>query len=85
MQEKGVPVSNKEMVLSLLIVTGKFQAYFALLNLTSIISSAHDSHSESDEESRLLSGLSESWGFLISAGSDFVVLDACVCPNILLT
>ena len=73
------------MVLFLLIVTGKFAAYFILLNLTSIISSACDSPSESDEESRLLSGLSESWGPLISSGSDFVFLDVHVCPIILLT
>ena len=31
------PVSNRDIVLFLLIVTGKFAAYFMLLNLTSII------------------------------------------------
>ena len=75
MQEMVAPVSNREMVLLLLIVTGKFAAYFLLLNLTSIILSAHDSHSESEEESQLLSGLSESCGSLISSGSDFMFLD----------
>ena len=44
-------------------------AFFILLNLTSIISSADDSHSKSDEELRLLSGVSESWGSLMSSGS----------------
>ena len=78
MQEMVAPVSNREMVLLLLIVTGKFAVFFILLYLTSIISSAHDSHSESDEESRLLSGLLESCGPLMSSGSDFVVWDACV-------
>ena len=58
-QEIVTPVSNREMVLFLFIVTGKFASYFILLNLTSIILSALDSHSESHEESRLLSGLSE--------------------------
>ena len=85
MQEMVAPVSNREMVLLLLIVTGKFAAYFILVNLTSIISSAYDSHSEADEESRLLSGLSKSWGSLISSGSVFVVSDAHVWPIILLT
>ena len=51
------PVSNRDIVLFSLIVTGKFVAYFRLLNLTSIISSVHDSHSESDKQSGLLSGL----------------------------
>ena len=74
----GAPVSNREMVLLVLIMTGKFAAYFILLSLTSIILSVCDSHSESDEESRLLSGLLESWGSLISSASDFVFLDACV-------
>ena len=49
-QEIVAPMSNREMVLFSLIVTGKFAAYFMLLNLTSIISSACCSHSESDEE-----------------------------------
>ena len=77
MKEMVTPVSNREMVLLLLIVTGKFAAYFILLNLTSIISSVHNSHSESDEESRLLSELLESWWLLKSSGFDLVVLDAC--------
>ena len=49
-QDMVAPVSNRDTGLFLLIVTGKFAAYFMLLNLTSIISSAHDSHSEYDEE-----------------------------------
>ena len=61
-QEMVAPVSNREMVLFLLIVTGRFAAYFIMLNLTSIISSAFDGHSESNVESRLLSGLSETGG-----------------------
>ena len=61
-QEIDAPVSNRDVVLFLLNITGKFVAYFMLLSFTSIISSVSDSHSESDEESRLLSGLSESWG-----------------------
>ena len=72
-----VPVSNRHIVLFLLIVTGKFMTYFMLLSLTLIILSVHDSHSESDEGSKLLSGMSESWGFLGSAGSDFVLLGVC--------
>ena len=80
-----VPVSNRDIVLFLLIVTRKFMAYFMLVNLTSIISSVHDSHSESDEESKLLPGLLESWGSLVSSVSDFVFLDDHVCPVILLT
>ena len=51
-QEIVTPVSNREMALFLLIAGGKFAAYFILLNLTSIILSAYDSHSESDKESR---------------------------------
>ena len=76
MQKMVAPVSNREMVLLLLIVTGKFAACFILFILTSIISLACDSHSESDEESRLLSRLSESW-WSLSSGSDLVFLDAC--------
>ena len=57
MQEMMAPVSNRERVLLLLIVTGKFAAYFILLNLTSMIPLACASQSESDEESVLLSGL----------------------------
>ena len=82
MQEMVAPVSNREMVLLLLIVTGKFAAYFMFLNLTLIILSACDSQSESEEESRLLSGLLESWGSLMFSGSDLVVLDVCVWPII---
>ena len=78
MQEMVAPVSNRQMVLLLVIVTGKFAAYFILHNFISIILSVHDSHLASDEESRLLSRLSESWGSLMSPGSNFVVLDACV-------
>ena len=66
------PVSNRDIVVFVLIVTGKFMAYFMLLNLTLIILSVHDSHSKSDEETRLLSGLLESRGSLISSDSDFV-------------
>ena len=36
-QEMAEPVSNKNIVLLLLIVTGKFAAYFVLLTLYSII------------------------------------------------
>ena len=50
------PVSNRDIVLFLLVVTGKFTTYFMLFSVTSIISSVHDCHSESDEESELLSG-----------------------------
>ena len=48
-----VLVSNRDIMLFLLIVMGKFMAYFMLLNLTLIILSVHDSHPESDEESRI--------------------------------
>ena len=85
MQEIVAPIPNREMVSFSLIVTGKFTAFVMLLNLTSMILSAHDSHSETDKESKLLSGLSESWGSLISSGSDFVFLDAHVSPIISLT
>ena len=60
-QEIVASVAKREMVLFLLILTGKFAAYVMLLNWTSIMSSAHDSHSERDEESKLLSGWSQSW------------------------
>ena len=76
-QEMMGPVSNREMVLLLLIVMGKFAAYFILLNLTSMISSGHDSHYESEEESMFLSSLSESCGSL-SLGSVLVVLGVYV-------
>ena len=49
-QEIVAPVSNKGIVLLLLIVAVKVVAYFVLLNLTSIISFSYDSHSESKEE-----------------------------------
>ena len=52
------PVSNKDIVLLLLIVTGKFVAYFVMLKLTSIISFSHDSYSKSKKEMSLLSELS---------------------------
>ena len=45
-----VPVSNKDIASLLLIVTGKFVAYFVLPNLTSVILFSLDSHSESKEE-----------------------------------
>ena len=78
-------VSNRDIVLFLLIVTGKFMAYFMLLNMTSIILSVCDSHSESDKESILLSGLSELWGSLVSSGSQIVHLVVHVCLVISLT
>ena len=74
-QEMVAPVLNKDMVLFLLIVAGKFVAYFVLLNLTSIILSAYDSHSESEEVLSILSELYESWSSLIFLGSDGVLLD----------
>ena len=77
-QEMVAPVSNKDMVLFLLTVTGKFAAYFISLNLTSIILSTHDSHFECKEESSILSELSESWCSLLFLGSDGVLLDVCV-------
>ena len=83
--EMVAPVSSRDVVLFLFIVTGKFVEYFMLLNLASVTSSVHDSHSESDEELRLLSGLSESWGSLISLGSDFVFLDVHVYSIITIT
>ena len=80
------PALNRDIVWILFIVRGKFMANIMLLKLTSVIlSSVHDSHSESNEESKLLSGLPKSWGSLISSGSDFVFLDICVCPVMLLT
>ena len=60
--EMVASLSNRDIVLFLLMITGKFVAYLMLLNLALIISSVSDSHSESDEESKFLSGLSESWG-----------------------
>ena len=78
-------VSNRDTVLFLLMVSGKFVAYFILLNLASIISSVHDTHSESDEESKLLLGLTESWWSLLSSVSDFEPLNVGICPVISLT
>ena len=78
-QEMVVPVSNKDTVLLLLIVTGKLVAYFLLLNLTSIISFSHDSHSESEEELSMLSELSETQCALLFSGSNGVLLGVCVC------
>ena len=80
-----VPVPNRIIVLFLLIVPGKIMAYFMFHSEASIISSVLDSHSESDEESKLLSGLSELCWSLVSSGFDFVLLDVCVCPVISLT
>ena len=54
-----MPVLIKDIVTLLLIVTGKFVEYIALHNFTLIISFSLDSHSESKEESSMLSGLSE--------------------------
>ena len=84
-REIVAPVSNRDIVLFLLMVTGEFMVYFMLLNMTLIISSVCDSHSESDEDSKLLLGLSESWGSLVSSGFDFVLLDVHVFPVIVLT
>ena len=79
------PVSSKDMVLFLLIVTGKFVTYFVLLNVTSIILSSHDSHPESKEELSILSELSESQCSLLISGSDGVLLDVHVELITLLT
>ena len=77
-QEIVAPVSNKDIVLLLLTVTGKFAAYFVLLNLTSIISFSFDRHSKSKEELTMLLELSESWCSLLLSGSERVLLDVCV-------
>ena len=79
------PVSNTDTVLLQLMFTRKFVAYFILVMVTLIISSVHDSHSESDEESKLLLGLSESWWSSVSSVSDFVPLSIWVWPATLLT
>ena len=79
------PASNRDIVLFIFIATGKSVAYFMLLNLISIISSVCDSLSEFNEESRLLSGLLESLGSLISFKFQFCVLDVHACPIISLT
>ena len=55
-------------------VTGQFAAYLILLMVTSVPLPVHDSYSESDEESKLLLGLSELWWSFLSAVSDFVLL-----------
>ena len=60
-QEMVAPLSNKDIVLMLLIVTGKFAVYFVLFNFSSIISLSFDSHSQSKEESSMLSELSVLW------------------------
>ena len=73
-QDIVAPVSNKDIVFVLLIVTEKFVACFVLLNLNSVISFCHDSHSESEEESSMLSELSRSWCSLLFSGSDGVLL-----------
>ena len=55
-------------------VTEKFATYFTLLMVTSITSSVHNSHSDSDVVLKLLFGLLEwVWSFVFSA-SDFVHL-----------
>ena len=72
-QDMVASVSNREMALLLLVITGKFAAYFILLNLTSIISSVHDSQSELEEDLMLLSSLLELCGS-ISSGFELVVL-----------
>ena len=76
-QEMVVPVSNKDIVLLLLIVTRKFAVYFMLLNLTSIILFSLASHSESKEELSMLTDLSESWCSLLFSGSESVFPDVC--------
>ena len=73
-----MPVSNKDIVLLLFIVTGTFVAYFVLLNLTSIILFSCNSHSDSQEELSMLSELSESWCSLLFLASEGVFLDVCV-------
>ena len=52
-------MSNRDIVSLLLIVTGKFVAYFILLSLTLIILFSFDNLSESEKESSMLSQLSE--------------------------
>ena len=83
-QEIIVPVSNKDIVL-LLTVIRKGAVYFVLFNLTSIILFSFDSHSESKEESSMLSELSESWCSLLVSGSERVLLDISVGLVTLLT
>ena len=67
-QEMVAHVSNRDMVLFLLILTGKVTAYFILLDFTAKILYVYDSHSESKDESRILSELSESQCSLPSLG-----------------
>ena len=83
-QEMVAYVLNREMVLLLLIVMWKFVAYFIFLNLTSMISSTCNSHPESEEESMILSRLSESCGSLSSC-SILVVLSVHIWPIISFT
>ena len=59
-QEMVVPESNRHIVSLSLIVTGKSVVYFVLLNLTSVSLFSLDSHSESEDESSMLSEQSES-------------------------
>ena len=68
-------------------VTRKFAAYFMSLMVSSITSSVHDSHSESDEVLKLLLGLLESGWLLPTAFlvSDFVPLIESVWPVTSLT
>ena len=77
-QEMVVPVSNKDIVLLLLTVTGKFAAYFVLLNFSSIIPFSCVSHSESEEELSILSEVSEAWCSLLISSSEWGLLDVCV-------
>ena len=60
--------------------TEKFAAYFMLLMVTSISLSVFDSHSKSDEEPKLLLGLSKPWWSIVSSISDFVPLSIQVWP-----
>ena len=55
-----MPVSNRDIVSLILIVTEKFLVYFVLPNLNLIILFSCDSHFESEEESSMLSELSAS-------------------------
>ena len=77
MQEMVASVSNKDIVLLFLIVTGKVATYFLLLNLTSILFSLY-SDSKPKEELSMLSDLSESQCSLLFSGSERVFLDVYV-------
>ena len=83
-QEMVAPVSNKDMILLLVTVTGKFATYFVVLNFTSLISFSFVSHSESKEESSMLLWVSESWFSLLFSSSEMGLLDVCVEVVILL-